>query len=60
MPRESGGSLPDQGSLGVPTRAGRDGYNVMHWEANAMSFAAVSDLDSSGLEDFIRDWRQAP
>ncbi|MGA8094319.1 MAG: hypothetical protein WBV35_21040 [Steroidobacteraceae bacterium] len=45
----------------MPTRAGRDGYNVMHWEANAMSFAAVLGprLVRVG-EDFIRDWRQAP
>lgn len=49
---------PVSGRPRVPAHAGRDGYNVLHWEANAMSFAAVSDLDPSGLEEFVRDWRQ--
>jgi anti-sigma factor RsiW len=50
---------PVGGRLRVPARAGRDGYNVVHWEANAMSFVVVSDLDPSGLEEFVSDWRQA-
>lgn len=51
---------PASGRSGVPARAGRDGYNVLHWDANAMSFSAVSDLEPSGLEEFARDWRQMP
>jgi anti-sigma factor RsiW len=50
---------PVSGPSGVPARAERDGYNVEHWEANAMSFAAVSDLDPTGLREFVSDWRQA-
>src|SRR6185437_8112679 len=51
---------PDSGQVHVPARAERDGYNVMHWEANGMSLTAVSDVESSGLEEFVRDWRQLP
>lgn len=50
---------PATGRAGVPARAGRDGYNVVHWEMGAMSFSAVSDVEPSGLEEFVRDWRQA-
>jgi anti-sigma factor RsiW len=50
---------PASGGTGVPGHGERDGYNVVHWEANAMSFTAVSDLEPSGLEEFVRDWRQA-
>jgi anti-sigma factor RsiW len=50
---------PASGRAREPARADRDGYNVMHWEANAMSFSAVSDLEPSGLEEFVRDWQQA-
>jgi len=51
---------PDSGHVHVPARAERAGYNVMHWEANGMSLTAVSDVESSGLEEFVRDWRQLP
>lgn len=51
---------PASSHLGVPARAGRDGYNVAHWEANAMSFSAVSDVDPAALQEFVRDWRQTP
>ncbi len=50
---------PASGGAGVPGRGERDGYNVVHWEANAMSFTAVSDVEPSGLEEFVRDWQQA-
>lgn len=49
---------PASGRAGVPARTERDGYNVVHWEANAMSFSAVSDLEPSGLQEFVTDWRQ--
>ncbi|HUN72444.1 MAG TPA: hypothetical protein VMU52_09050 [Steroidobacteraceae bacterium] len=51
---------PDSDHIGVPASAGRDGYNVTHWEANAMSFSAVSDVDPAALQQFVRDWRQTP
>ena len=50
---------PVSGRSEIPARAGRDGYNVEHWEANAMSFTAVSDLDPAGLREFVSEWRQA-
>jgi anti-sigma factor RsiW len=50
---------PTSGRAEVPARAGRDGYNVVHWEANTMSFTAVSDLDPTGLQQFVGDWQQA-
>lgn len=50
---------PVSGRPGVPARADHDGYNVVHWDANAMSFTAVSDLDPSGLQEFVGDWRRA-
>lgn len=51
---------PASGHVYVPARAERDGYNVAHWEANGMSLTAVSDVEPSGLEEFVRDWRQLP
>lgn len=51
---------PASGRAGLPALVERDGYNVTHWEASGMSLTAVSDLEQSGLEEFVRDWRQAP
>jgi anti-sigma factor RsiW len=51
---------PSSGGIGVPASAARDGYNVVHWTANGMSFSAVSDLEAAGLRQFARDWRQLP
>ena len=51
---------PASGATGEPARATRDGYNVIHWTANGMSFSVVSDLEPAGLEDFARNWRQTP
>jgi anti-sigma factor RsiW len=47
-------------AAGEPARAAKDGYNLVHWTADGMSFSAVSDLEAAGLEEFARDWRQAP
>jgi anti-sigma factor RsiW len=44
----------------VPASATHDGYNVLHWTADGMSMSAVSDLEESGLEEFISDWQRAP
>lgn len=51
---------PAKGGAAEPGSAGRDGYNVVHWTADGMSLWAVSDLERDQLEDFARDWRQAP
>ena len=51
---------PQSAAAGEPARAARGGYNVVHWKAAGMSFSAVSDLEPAGLEDFAREWRQAP
>lgn len=51
---------PISAGIAEPARATRDGYNVVHWTAGGMSLAAVSDLDAAGLEQFVRDWQQAP
>jgi anti-sigma factor RsiW len=50
---------PAAAGAGEPARAARDGYNVVHWTADGMSFSAVSDLESAGLEEFVGDWRRA-
>jgi anti-sigma factor RsiW len=44
-------------SAGAPTTAERDGYNVVHWNANDMSLWAVSDVEASQLRDFVREWQ---
>ncbi len=51
---------PAPAGTGEPARASKDGYNLVHWTANGMSFSAVSDLEPLGLEEFARDWRQMP
>ena len=51
---------PASGAEGEPAHAVRDGYNVVHWTARGMSLSAVSDLEPAGLEEFVRDWQQAP
>lgn len=50
---------PVSGGIDEPSSAAHSGYNVIHWEANGMSFSAVSDLDAAGLQEFVREWRQA-
>jgi anti-sigma factor RsiW len=47
-------------SSAEPAHSERDGYNIVHWSADAMSFSAVSDLEPSALEAFVREWRRAP
>lgn len=48
---------PASAGAGEPARAAKDGYNVVHWTSNGMSFFAVSDLEAAGLEEFAQDWR---
>ena len=35
----------------------REGYNFVHWQADGMSFWAVSDLNAKELADFVARWR---
>jgi anti-sigma factor RsiW len=41
----------------APRAATRNGYNTVHWGENGMEFWAVSDLEASKLNEFVRDWR---
>jgi anti-sigma factor RsiW len=40
-----------------PMAGSRSGYNFMHWSSDGMTFWVVSDLDASGLSEFVRLWR---
>lgn len=42
-----------------PTTAALNGYNTVRWNANGMTFWAVSDLEAAKLGEFVRDWRAA-
>lgn len=42
-----------------PLSASHKGYNAVHWNANGMSFWAVSDLEMGELQDFAQRWRSA-
>ena len=44
---------------GKPVAAERNGYNLIHWNEDGMTFWAVSDLEKTELEDFVRRWRAA-
>lgn len=46
----SGGASPEMEE--------RQGYNIVHWTANGMTFWAVSDLEASQLREFAEAWRQ--
>ena len=37
-----------------------NGYNVVHWTENGVSYWAISDLAASKLEDFAQLFRTAP
>ena len=47
---------PDQAS-NTPATSVSNGYNAIHWTENGMSLWAVSDLEASQLQDFVRLWR---
>lgn len=38
----------------------RNGYNILHWQQQEMSFWAVSDVEASRLRDFVQKWRSKP
>jgi anti-sigma factor RsiW len=51
---------PGSGDAVVPETAQRQGYNLLHWTQNGMTFWAVSDVEASQLGQFAKDWQQAP
>lgn len=42
----------------VPAAAERNGYNVVHWTQDGMTFWAVSDVELNQLRDFAQDWQK--
>jgi len=51
---------PEPGANAAPTVLERDGYTLIRWRQNGMALWAVSDVERSGLEDFVRRWHTAP
>jgi anti-sigma factor RsiW len=43
----------------APTLEQKDGYNLVHWGANGLSFWAVSDVDAGALTMFQKDFTAA-
>lgn len=50
---------PQASSIDKTVSAERNGYNIIHWDADGMTIWVVSDLEKSQLEDFVRRWRAA-
>jgi anti-sigma factor RsiW len=51
---------PAEGAASAPETAQRQGYNIVHWQADGMALWAVSDLEAKELRQFAEDWRGAP
>lgn len=49
---------PQSGGAGAPQPAERNGYHVVHWTQNGMTFWAVSDVERTQLLDFANAWRR--
>jgi len=49
---------PGSGSAD-PASAAKHGYNIVHWSENGLVFWAVSDVEATQLEDFVKLWRAA-
>ena len=49
---------PEQTLLGAPIRT-PDGYNIIHWSENGMTYWAVSDLAAGDLGTFVQLFRAA-
>jgi anti-sigma factor RsiW len=47
-----------RGSDGTPRAV--NGYNVVHWIENGVSYWAISDVALKDLEDFARLFRASP
>ena len=53
-------AVPSPGAFDTgtpPSRATRDGYTVLSWRGQDFTYAAVSDVAESELEDFVTRWR---
>jgi anti-sigma factor RsiW len=51
---------PDARERGSETSASsRNGYNVIAWHANGMSFEAISDLNRTELDQFVKEFNAA-
>jgi anti-sigma factor RsiW len=51
---------PAAGTPSAPETAERQGYNIIHWSHQGMSFWAVSDLEPSLLRRFAEEWQKTP
>ncbi|MBV9811902.1 MAG: hypothetical protein JO326_04075, partial [Acetobacteraceae bacterium] len=38
----------------------RDGFHVVGWNADGMTFRAISDVEPAKLDAFVRAWRAMP
>ena len=52
-------AIPDEGR-GPAARRSSNGYNVVSWRENGVSYWAVSDLGVGELETFAQLFRKAP
>jgi len=54
-------AIPDESRVGSPAeRRSINGYNVVSWRENGVSYWAVSDLGAGELETFAQLFRKAP
>jgi anti-sigma factor RsiW len=50
---------PDPAAAAAPSSVTRDGYQVIRWSQDGMTFRAVSDVAAADLEHFVADWKAA-
>ena len=43
---------------GSPQTVERQGYNIVHWSQDGMTFWAILDLELAQLDEFAADWRR--
>jgi anti-sigma factor RsiW len=51
---------PAQGPGKSPSFARHQGYNVVHWTQDGMTYWAVSDLEAAQLSEFAETFRRSP
>jgi len=49
---------PDTGASAEPVTEARNGYNLVRWTADGMTFRAVSDVEATQLDAFAGLWRK--